>query len=129
MVDKLTPEQQFSMVNEVAEKIGIINDRLRIIEERTHQNREKIRIVDDNLIHKTADTRDDVKRLSIEVDELRRVLNDVVKTVQRMAKDLANTAKLSDVNVIEKVLDYFDPTRYLTEKDVYKIIDQRSLRE
>jgi predicted ATPase len=116
MVDKLTPEQQFSMVNEVAEKIGIINDRLRIIEERTHQNREKIRI-------------DDVKRLSIEVDELRRVLNDVVKTVQRMAKDLANTAKLSDVNVIEKVLDYFDPTRYLTEKDVYKIIDQRSLRE
>ncbi|MFA5406479.1 MAG: hypothetical protein WC307_03940 [Candidatus Nanoarchaeia archaeon] len=129
MTDKLTSEQQTGMVSDIAEKIGILNDRLRMIEERTHQNREKIRILDENIIIKTKDSREDIKRLNLEVDELRRVLNEVTKTVQRMAKDLSNTAKLSDVNVIEKVLDYFDPTRYLTEKDVYRIIEQRSLKE
>ncbi len=41
-----------------------------------------------------------------------------------MLKTLAETARISDLAVIEKVLDLFDPTRYLTEKDVLKVINK-----
>jgi len=116
------------MLNDVIGKIGILNDRMRLIEERSHQNRDKIRIVEENLVIKFKDLREDVKRLSLEVDSLRKSSNELTKTLQRVVKDLANTAKINDVNVIEKVLDFFDPTRFLTEKDVYKIINER-LRE
>lgn len=129
MPEKLTLEQSFGMLNDIAAKVGILNDRVRLIEERTHQNREKIRVIDENIISKFKDMKDDVKRLSIEVDEMRRGMDDVVKSMQRMIKDLSNTAKLSDVSVIDKVLDLFDPTRYLTEKDVIRLIEERGLRE
>ena len=128
MAEKLTLEQATEMLNDVIGKIGILNDRMRLIEERSHQNRDKIRIVEENLVIKFKDLREDVKRLSLEVDSLRKSSNELTKTLQRVVKDLANTAKINDVNVIEKVLDFFDPTRFLTEKDVYKIINER-LRE
>jgi len=125
MAEKLTLEQAGQMLNEVVGKVGILNDRIRLIEERSHQNRDKIRIVEENLVIKFNDMREDVKRLSLEVDSLRKNVNEITKTMQRMVKDLSGAAKLSDVKVVEKVLEFFDPTRFLTEKDVNKIISER----
>ncbi len=122
MAEKVTLEKQLEMLNDIANKIGSFNDRLRLIEERTHQNHEKIRVVSENVVLKFNDLKNNVKRLNIEVDELRKKVNNITKTLQRMVKDLSNTAKLNDVKVIEKVLDFFDPTRFLTEKDLNKAI-------
>ncbi len=124
MAEKLTLEQQNEMLSDIASKVGIINDRLRLIEERSHQNREKIRSVEENLVIKFKDNREDVKRLNLEVDELRKNVNNLTKTLQRMVKELAETAKINDVKVLDKVMDYFDPTRFLTEKDIKRIIKQ-----
>lgn len=128
MAEKMNLEQSYNAINDIASKIGILNDRMRLVEERGHQNRDKIRIIDENIIVKFKDLKDDVRRLNIEVDELRRNLDGVVKSLQRMIKDLGNTAKLSDVLVIDKVMELFDPTRYLTEKDVIRLIEERGLR-
>jgi DNA-binding ferritin-like protein (Dps family) len=125
MAEKMTLEGLTTLVNELVNKMGLLNDRVRLIEERSHQNREKTRIVEENVITKFKDLRDDVKRLNLETDALRKNLTDVTKTIQRMIRDLSKTAKLSDVNVIEKVIEFFDPTRYLTEKDINRIISER----
>ena len=122
---KLTLEELNNIANDLAGKVGLLNDRMRLIEERSHQNREKVRIVDENLLTKFKDTREDLKRLNIEVDSSRKTVDGVTKSLQRMVKELSNAAKLSDVQVIEKVLDFFDPTRFLTEKDVNRIISER----
>lgn len=128
MPERVTLESLNLMINDLGGKIGVFNDRLRLIEERSHQNREKVRVLEENLIIKFKDLREDVKRLSLEADENRKVLTDVTKTLQRMVKEVSNSAKISDIAVIDKVLDFFDPTRFLTEKDVNRIISER-LRE
>jgi seryl-tRNA synthetase len=125
MVEKMSLEGLTKLVNEIVNKIGLLNDRMRLIEERSHQNREKIRVVEENLVIKFKDLREDVKRLNLEVDDLRKNSSDLTKTIQRIIRDLSKTAKLSDVNVIEKVIEFFDPTRYLTEKDINRIISER----
>ena len=106
-------------------KINTINDRLRILEERLHFNREKIRTIDENSLAKFNELNSDVKELSLKLIELRGKVDDLTVTIQRMVRELGRTAKTSDVEIIEKVLDFFDPTRYLTEKDINKIISER----
>lgn len=97
---------------------------MRIIEERVHQNREKIRVVDENLILKVNSLKTSTKNTNLKVIELTKKLDEVTTSLQRMLKTLAETARISDLAVIEKVLDLFDPTTYLTEKDVIKFINK-----
>lgn len=106
----------------IINRVNTITDRLRIIEERVHFNREKMRILDENSLVKFKELSDDVKELSLKLIELRKKVDDLVVTVQRVTRELGRTAKLNDVEIIEKVIDFFDPTSFLTEKDVIKIV-------
>lgn len=125
MADKLSLDQLNNVVTDVINRLGVLNDRVRLIEERSHQNREKVRVVEESLVVKFRDLREDIKRLNLELESARKGINDLTRTIQRVVRDLSKTAKLSDVTVIEKVLDFFDPTRYLTEKDINRIISER----
>ncbi len=89
-----------------------------------HQNREKIRVVDENMVIKINDLKSSTRDLNLRVLDLSKKVEEIKTTLQRMLKTLAETAKISDLAVIEKVLDLFDPTTYLTEKDVIKIINK-----
>lgn len=121
---KTTKEQELELIKELINNVTKINDRLRIIEERVHRNREKIRVVDENLIIKVNYLKNSTKNTNLKAIELNKRVEEITDSLQRMLKTLAETARISDLAVIEKVLDLFDPTRYLTEKDVLKVINK-----
>ncbi len=118
--------EQYDQLNQtlqkLIEKLGTFNDRIRIIEERSQQNRERLRVLDENLISKFKELKTETRRNRLEIEELRKNLEDITKTLKKVVNEISTFAKLSDIQVIEKVLDLIDPTRFLTKEDVIKII-------
>lgn len=107
---------------EVSQRLSELNDRTRMIEERLGQIRERLRSVDENLIGKFNELRESLTSFGIRISESEREIKDITESLQRMIRQLARSAKLTDVAVVEKAFDFFDPTSFLTEKDVINIV-------
>lgn len=105
-----------------SKKLLELTDRTRMIEEKLSQLREKVRVIDENMLMKTNELKEDVKELNLQVNELRKSIDEIKETLIRIVKEVESSAKISDIKVLEKYINAFDPTRFLTKEDVINIV-------
>ena len=106
-------------------KVGELSERSRLIEERLKQTREKMQVLDDTFSNKIKDIKNAVNDLNVQMNELRKNLDEMREIIRRVAKELGNTAKLSDVKVLEKFINLIDITRFITKEDVEEIVEEK----
>jgi outer membrane murein-binding lipoprotein Lpp len=117
------PQKQEVINLQIIEKqLPEINSRVRLLEERTDQTRQKLKITDENLIRKTEKLKSMMDELHTNIDQLDKDIKDVKETIRYFAKELEGVASVGDLKVLEKYINMIDPTRFLTEKDVMRIV-------
>lgn len=105
-----------------SQQIPEMNSRLRLLEERTDQTRQMLKITDENLIRKTEKLKEISDELRASLEQLEKDVKEVKETIRYFAKELEGVASVNDLKVLEKYINMIDPTRFLTEKDVLRLV-------
>jgi len=108
-----------------SDKISDLSNRVRLLEEKFEQLREKLKATDQNLLRRTNELKELITENSIQVEEINKNLKDVRETTRHLIKEAETSAKINDLKVLEKYVDLFDPTRFLTLSEAEKIFEKK----
>ena len=111
-----------SGVNELLKHFSDVSRTLRILEERYINLRRKTQVTDQNMLSINKNITREIKTINSEVDELRRSLEKIKQDVKLIQNDLSICASASDVNVIKKYLNFWEPLNFVTEAQVRDIV-------
>jgi uncharacterized protein YoxC len=113
-------EGEFSQM--ISKTISGMSGRVRLLEERTDQLRQKAKIIDENMIDKTDHLKEEITKTNARIDELIKEIKVVKENMERLIKEIGNVATVQDVKVLEKYINMIDPTRFLTKEEVVRIV-------
>ena len=104
-------------------------ERLRLIEAKYTLMRDRLLIINQNMI-------DQYKRMNKEISLLREEIKDIKKTsydlkeiIEHLVSEMRFFAKIEHVKVIEKYINFWNPLNFTTEKDVRRIIEENATKK
>lgn len=119
-------EQQVSSFDQfVSDKINDFSSRIRLLEEKFEQLREKLKATDQNLIRRTNELKDMITQNEVTLSEINKSVKEVKETTKHLIKEVGTSAKVQDLKILEKYVDLMDPTRYITRDDAQRMIETK----
>ena len=106
-------------------KIGQVNARLRILEEKINQIRDKVEVIDQTMIENKKNFQEEFKDTNLRIDELFKELDDTKTAVRQVIKQLQTFASKRDVKVLQKYMDLFDPTLFMQREEIEELIKKK----
>jgi hypothetical protein len=116
---------------EVAQIATLINDldrRLRILEERYSNLRKKLQLTDQGLLEGERAFGKELKSLNDDSLELKRTVNDFSDKLVMMSSELGNVAQRMDLKVIEKYLNMWSPTNFVTRTELKEFLKRKGIK-
>ncbi len=101
------------------------NERLRILESRYTLLRERMLIINQNMINEYKKSGETLKDINQEVYTLKKDMAELKDVMNKILKELNLFAKKQDLKVVEKYINFWNPLNFVTENDVIKILDRR----
>ena len=117
-----SPETPGQSAQAMSNIINSLNRRLRVLEERHSQMQRKTGVIEDNMLNNDKKIFNDVKNLSSEIKELKRDIAEIKDSIKMLVKELQSRAKKEDVDVIQKYLDLWNPTNFVTNRELDKAV-------
>jgi len=108
----------------ITKKLSELSERIRAMEGKIGILKQKIDVVDRNLINKTQDLKEGITKQKYDVRKLKGDMLEVQDGLKHVMVELGGAAKKRELAVISKYIDLIDPTRFLSKKDVIKIIKE-----
>jgi len=112
---------QQTQINPVNELIG----RIRINENKLTNLRERLLVTDTNMISEYKKMMQEIKTLNLEIRELKKEIFNIKETFRDIIKETQNFAKKTDLKVLEKYINLWNPLNFVTSKEVEKIIKEK----
>ncbi|MEA3429874.1 MAG: hypothetical protein U9R08_01240 [Nanoarchaeota archaeon] len=109
-------------ISYLSNQINNMGRRLRIMEERFSNIRNKMEVDERNMLmfHKKVNT--EFKTFNSEITDIKSELKDIRQQMSMMIKEIQLSAKKEDVKVLEKYIDIWQPLNFATRKEVEKIV-------
>jgi len=101
------------------------NTRLRIAEEKATNLNRKIELIESNFIEHTKKQNETIRALDKDVLELKRRLDSMQQKIELIIRELKLTAGKDEIQSIKKYLDIWDFGRFVTRKEIHKLIDEK----
>lgn len=120
---------QKSSSPEIEQMAAIITDldrRLRVLEERYTNIRKKLQLTDQNILESERGFSKELKSINEDTLRLKKQVNDYSDKVYMFGDELNQTAKKTDLKVMEKYLILWDPKNFVTRKELKAYLQQRS---
>lgn len=102
-----------------------IDRRMRILEERFLNLRQKTQVIEQNIIHHDKKLYTEIKTTNTEIFELKREIDAIKNKFLLLSKEVSTLAKKEDVDVLNKYISMWDPMKFVTRKEVSDIIDEK----
>lgn len=115
---------------EYAQVAGIVSDldrRLRILEERYSNLRKKLQLTDENLLDAERTFSKELKGFNQESLELKKQTNDFSEKIGMLGSEMENVAQKSDLKVVEKYLDMWNPSNFVTRTELKAYLKSKGL--
>jgi len=118
------PPQNTEALSYISNQINGISRRLRVMEERFTNSRNKMEVDEKNMLtfHKKVNT--EFKTLNSEISDIKNELNEIRTEMSMIIKELQLSARKEDVKVLEKYIEIWQPLNFVTRKEVEKIIKE-----
>ena len=108
----------------LAQDVSGLNRRLRIIEERYSNLRNKNQLTEQNMLR----TRQELERRigvdSEEIKNLRKEISEIKNKMSIVVKELQMLAKKEDVDVLKRYIEIWEPVEFVTANQVKKIVQE-----
>jgi len=109
--------------------VNSINRRVRVLEERNSNIQRKTEVIEGNMLNKNKEISENIKKINSDVKQLKKDFDDIKDNIKLLIKELQSRAKKEDVDVIQKYIDLWNPTNFVTnrelDKAVKRIIDNK----
>lgn len=106
-------------------RIVNMNNRLRLVEEKTTNLNRKIELIESNMIATSKKTSSDIKTIDSELLELKREIDTIKQKFDLMVKELKMTAGREELTTLQHYLDLWNPSRFVTREEIDRIIDEK----
>ena len=116
-----------SDIQNVASLISDLDRRLRVLEERYSNLRKKIQLTDENLVDGERTFSREIKSFNDSLIDLRKSTIDFNDKITVFESELSRTAKKSDVKIIEKYLALWNPTMFVTRKELKDYLETKKM--
>ena len=108
-------EQEYSLVSD-------FDARIRILETKYSLVRERMFVINQNMIDEYKKLQEDMQILQSDIKDLKSTLYEIKETTRQIIKELETFSKKDDVKVIEKYINFWNPLKFVTEKEVIELI-------
>ncbi len=108
----------------LAEQINGLAARIRVSEERFNELRKKLLFIEQNMLANHKKLLGDLKSSNEEIDELRHKIEEIEDRVIMIIKELRFTARKSDVDVLRRYIELWDPVKFVSAEHVEKLIHE-----
>ena len=102
-----------------------INNRLRLIEEKTTNLNSKIELIESNMISNSKKTSSDIKTIDSELLELKREIDTLKQKFDLIVKELKMTAGRDELTTLQRYLDLWNPSRFVTREEIDRIVEEK----
>ncbi len=113
----------------VIEQINGLAARIRVSEERFNELRKKVLFIEQNLLANHRKALGEIKESNSEIDELRHKVAEIEDRVVTVIKELRLAARKSDVDVMKRYIELWDPVKFVTadyaEKIAREIVEEK----
>lgn len=116
--DNYTNQDYFSLVEEV-------NDRVRILESRYNLMRERMLMINQNMVDEYKNLLEEIKLLNEEIKEIKESMFTIKDAMYKIVNELNLFAKKEDLKILEKYINLWDPLKFVTEEQVLKLIEEK----
>ncbi len=97
-------------------------ERIRILESRYSVMRDRIFLINQNMIQEYRKLNKEMKLIDSEVKNAKQDLNEIKNILRNMVNEMQNFARKENVKVLEKYIEFWNPLNFVTEKEVIDII-------
>ena len=113
----------------LSEQISGLSARIRVMEERFNEMRKKMLFIEQNMLTNHKKAVGEIKMSNGEIDELRHKLEEVEERVITIIKELRLTARKSDMDVMKRYIELWDPVKFVTadfaEKIAREVVEEK----
>jgi len=106
------------------QEFAAFSGRLRVIEERIYNLRRKTQVTDQNMLAHNKKISKELKHIDSEIKEIRMDMEDLRSVIKQIITEMKKFASKTDVDVITKYVDLWEPLNFVTRKEIEKIISE-----
>jgi len=99
-----------------------LGQRVRLLEERFANLRNKVGVMDQNMLNNSREEKKDIMAVHSELDEMNRTINDLKDKMKLMIEEIKTLARDEELQVIKKYLEYWQPVEFVTRKELRGVL-------
>ncbi len=100
--------------------------RLRLLERRQDTLREKLLVVNQNMVDEYKKLLFEVRSLVSDIKEIKSNLNSAQESMKFIIRDSDSFARKDQLKVLEKYINLWNPLHFVTEEEVINLIKKRA---
>ncbi len=101
-----------------------VEERVRILEARYTLMRDRIFLINQNMIQEYRKLSKEIKMIDSEFKSVKQDLNEIKGILRNVVNEMQGFAKKENVKVLEKYVDFWNPLNFVTEKEVMEIMNR-----
>jgi len=101
------------------------SERVRLLEARYDNLRDRVLIVNQNMIAEYKKLHQEIKEVNQDVRELKADIFEIKNSMTKIAEELRFFAKKEQLKVLEKYIEFWSPLKFVTDSQLQKALENR----
>lgn len=103
-----------------------LNTRTRILEGRYNLTRERMLVVNHNMIDHYKSLQGDMKSINEDIKDIKEALETIKETMRSVVQEMQFFARKEQLKVLEKYINLWDPIKFVTEEEVEELVKKHN---
>ena len=99
-----------------------VEERVRILESKYNLMRDRIFLINQNMIQEYRKLNKEIKLIDSEVKIVKQDLNEIKGILRNIVNEMQNFAKKENVKVLEKYMEFWNPMNFVTQEEAQEMI-------
>ncbi len=106
-----------------------VGGRVRTLEGKYNLLRDRVLVVNQNMVTEYKKTLIELKALNNDVKEVKTDIFRLKEALKHLVKELEYFARKEDVKVLEKYINLWNPMHFMTEQEVVQLLSRHQLKQ
>jgi hypothetical protein len=104
---------------------GDLNTRIRILEGKYNLTRERMLLINQNMIDHYKTLNEEMRTIKKEIKEIKEIMETIKETNRNMIKEMSFFARKEQLKVLEKYINMWNPLNFITKEEVLELINKK----
>lgn len=117
-----------SNTQDIYSPLNELNTRIRILEGKYTVTRERMLLINQNMIDHYKILTTEIKSINEELREIKESLELIKETTRNIVKEMSFFARKDQMKVLEKYINMWNPLNFVTEQQVLELIEKKGTK-